>query len=60
VPVKVKIHFYNNKGAMRKNKIIHVYAEMKRNTRHVLENNMDTPLFLKKYKYYEIKLVLNI
>jgi hypothetical protein len=52
VPVKVKIHFYNNKGAMRKNKIIHVYAEMKRNARHVLENNMpyymDTPLFLKK------------
>jgi hypothetical protein len=48
VPVKVKIHFYNNKGAMRKNIIIDVYAEMKRNTRHVLENNMDTPLFLKK------------
>jgi hypothetical protein len=48
VPVKVKIHFYNNKGAMRKNKIIHVYAEMKRNTRHVLENNMDAPLFLIK------------
>ena len=32
---------------------------MKRNTRHVLENNMDPPPFPKK-KYYEIKLVLNI